>query len=197
MRDDFNAKTKETLARRVGYRCSNPDCRKLTSGPHDDPARFVNIGVAAHITAAAEGGPRYDPSLSSEARSSVDNGIWLCQDCAHLIDSDVQRYTVELLCEWKRQAEERAREEVVGIPYLSSPKDVPRPFQLPPELPTFTGRETYLAELDELLQPGAGWTVGLVGLRGTAGVGKSMLAVHAAHRWGDRFRDGVVWVDLR
>jgi hypothetical protein len=28
-------------------------------------------------------------------------------------------------------------------------------------------------------------------------VGKSVLAVHAAHRWGDRFRDGVVWVDLR
>jgi tetratricopeptide (TPR) repeat protein len=197
MRDDFNARTKETLARRVGYRCSNPDCGKLTSGPHDDPTRFINIGVAAHITAAAEGGPRYDPSLSSEARSSVDNGIWLCQDCAHLIDSDVQRYTVELLREWKRQAEKRAGEEVAGIRYPSSPKDVPRPFQLPPELPTFTGRKTYLTELDGLLQPGAGRTVGLVGLRGTAGVGKSVLAVHAAHRWGDRFRDGVVWVDLR
>jgi tetratricopeptide (TPR) repeat protein len=198
MRDDFNAKTKETLARRVGYRCSNPDCRKLTSGPHDDPTKFINIGVAAHITAAAEGGPRYDRSLSSEARSSVDNGIWLCQDCAHLIDSDVQRYTVELLREWKRQAVQRARDEIEGrIRYPSSSKDVPRPFQLPPELPTFTGRETYLTELDELLQPGAGRTVSLVGLRGTAGVGKSALAVHAAHHWGDRFRDGVVWVDLR
>jgi tetratricopeptide (TPR) repeat protein len=198
MRDDFNARTKEALARRVGYRCSNPDCRKLTSGPHDDPMKFVNIGVAAHITAAAEGGPRYDPSLSSEERSSVDNGIWLCQDCAHLIDIDVQRYTVELLREWKRQAEERAQDEIEGrTRYPSSPKAAPRPFQLPPELPTFTGRETYLAELDELLQPGAGRTVSLVGLRGTAGVGKSALAVHAAHRWGDRFRDGVVWVDLR
>jgi tetratricopeptide (TPR) repeat protein len=102
-----------------------------------------------------------------------------------------------LLREWKRQAEKRAREEVVGIRYPSSPKDVPRPFQLPPELPTFTGRETYLTELDGLLQPGAGRTVGLVGLRGTAGVGKSVLTVHAAHRWGDRFHDGVVWVDLR
>ncbi|NIN75358.1 hypothetical protein, partial [Hydrogenophaga sp.] len=51
--------------------------------------------------------------------------------------------------------------------------------------------------MDTLLHPGAGRTVSLVGLRGMAGVGKSALAVHAAHRWGDRFRDGVVWVDLR
>jgi len=197
MRDDFDAKTKETLARRVGYCCSSPDCGKLTSGPHADPEKFVNIGVAAHITAASEGGPRYEPSLSPEQRRSVDNGIWLCQDCAKLIDSDVQRYTVGLLREWKRQAEENAQRGVAGIRYPSSPKAAPRPFQLPPDLPTFTGRETYLTEMDGLLQPGTGQTVSLVGLRGTAGVGKSALAVHAAHSWGDRFRDGVVWVDLR
>ena len=86
---------------------------------------------------------------------------------------------------------------VAQFVYPPSPKEAPRPFQLPLDLPTFTGRETYLTELDPLLQPGTGQTVSLVGLRGTAGVGKSVLAVHAAHRWGDRFRDGVVWVDLR
>jgi hypothetical protein len=57
MRDDFDAKTKETLARRVGYRCSNPDCGKLTSGPQEDPTKVLNIGVAAPITAAPLGGP--------------------------------------------------------------------------------------------------------------------------------------------
>ena len=71
------------------------------------------------------------------------------------------------------------------------------PRQLPADLATFTGREEYLDELDGLLRPGSGQTVGLVGLHGIAGVGKSALAVHAAHRWGERFRDGVVWVDLR
>ena len=86
---------------------------------------------------------------------------------------------------------------VVGQEYPASPADAPRPFQLPPDLPTFTGREPYLDDLDGLLRPGSGQTVGLVGLHGTAGVGKSALAVHAAHRWGGRFRDGVVWVDLR
>jgi len=197
MRDDFDARTKKVLADRVNSRCSRPDCGKATSGPQEDPAKAVNIGVAAHITAASEGGPRYDPSLSPEERRSVDNGIWLCQNCAKLIDSDVQRYTPELLREWKRQAEQRALDEVVGIVYPSSPGVAPRPFQLPLDLPTFTGRKTYLTELDPLLQPGTRQTVSLVGLRGTPGVGKSVLAVHAAHCWGDRFRDGVVWVDLR
>ena len=115
MRDDFDVKTKETLAKRVGYWCSNPGCRKLTSGPRSDPEKVLNIGVAAHITAASEGGPRYDPSLTPEERRSVDNGIWLCQNCAKLVDNDVQRYTVVLLREWKERAEEAALREVEGV----------------------------------------------------------------------------------
>ena len=31
MRDDFSAATKELLARRVGFKCSNPGCRQPTS----------------------------------------------------------------------------------------------------------------------------------------------------------------------
>ena len=30
MRGDFTARTKDTLAKRVGYRCSNPHCRQTT-----------------------------------------------------------------------------------------------------------------------------------------------------------------------
>jgi tetratricopeptide (TPR) repeat protein len=85
----------------------------------------------------------------------------------------------------------------VGWEYAPSPRVALHPLQLPPDLFTFTGRDEYMVKLDKLLQPGVTQTVGLVGLRGMAGVGKSALAVHAAHRWGDRFRDGVVWVDLR
>ena len=61
-RDNFSPATKETLAKRVGWRCSNPDCRKLTIGPHEEDTKSVNIGVAAHITAAASGvgAKRYD-----------------------------------------------------------------------------------------------------------------------------------------
>ena len=115
MRDEFDNQTKEVLARRVGYRCSNPNCRKLTSGPQEDPTKAVNIGVAAHITAASQGGPRYDARLSSEERKSIDNGIWLCQNCAKLVDNDEQRYTADLLLKWKKLSEQAALLEVENL----------------------------------------------------------------------------------
>jgi hypothetical protein len=111
-RDDFNRDTKDVLAKRVGYRCSNPNCRKLTCGPQERPTKSISIGVAAHLAAAAPGGPRYDSRMSPQERSGIDNGIWLCQNCAKLIDNDATRYTVDLLSRWKRMSEEAARLEV-------------------------------------------------------------------------------------
>jgi hypothetical protein len=72
---------------------------------HSEEDKVINTGVAAHITAASSGGPRYDPRLSVEARKSPSNGIWLCQPCAKLIDSDSPKYTIELLRTWKSTAE--------------------------------------------------------------------------------------------
>lgn len=108
MRDDFSSAVKDVLARRVGMRCSNPNCRRPTSGPRQDPGKSLNVGVAAHITAASGGGPRYDPHLTSEQRGSEDNGIWLCQTCAKLIDNDPARYTERLLRTWRTLSEEAA-----------------------------------------------------------------------------------------
>jgi hypothetical protein len=75
---------------------------------------IVNIGVAAHITAASPGGPRFDPDLTTEQRQSADNGIWLCQNCAKLVDNDTTRYSVDTLRCWKRRAEESALAEIEG-----------------------------------------------------------------------------------
>src|ERR1043165_3756282 len=97
------------VARRRGMQCSNPKCRASTSGPQLDSQKALNIGVAAHITAASPGGPRYDSSLSVMNRQSADNGIWLCQNCAKLVDNDPGRYTVVRLRQWKSGAEEAAR----------------------------------------------------------------------------------------
>lgn len=108
MRDDFKQAVKDTLAERVGYFCSNPACRKMTIGPSETSDGVSRIGVAAHICAASPGGPRYDANMDSEERKSIDNGIWLCQNCAHLIDTDTKKYTVEVLRGWKRVAEEQA-----------------------------------------------------------------------------------------
>lgn len=114
MRDDFSNEVKRTAAARVGYRCSNPRCRKLTSGPGVDPSRALSIGVAAHITAASPSGPRFDGSLSTEQRSSIDNAIWLCQSCGALVDRDLDRFTVDTLRDWKRRAENAAAAELAA-----------------------------------------------------------------------------------
>ena len=107
-RDEFSATTKRILADRVGHRCSNPGCRASTCGPQVDPVRSMNVGVAAHITAAAQGGPRYDPSRSPAQRTHPTNGIWLCQNCAKLIDNDSVAFDEATLRSWKTQAEAEA-----------------------------------------------------------------------------------------
>lgn len=114
-RDDFSSATKELLANRVGRKCSNPSCRKLTCGANIAPDKITNIGVASHICAASKGGPRYDESMTAEERKSFDNGIWLCQSCSKLIDTDTARYTKEVLLQWKKIAEELAILEVEMI----------------------------------------------------------------------------------
>lgn len=119
-RDELQRKIRQALADRVGLHCSNPECRRLTSGPAADPRRALNIGVAAHITAASPGGPRYNPVLTSEERASIHNGIWLCQSCAALVDRDLVRFTVTLLQEWKELAERVAAKAIcAGSGYRS------------------------------------------------------------------------------
>lgn len=112
MRDDFSRRTIETIARRVNYRCSNPDCRRQTAGPSAEPDRAVIVGEAAHITAASPDGKRYDVGLTPDQRQHPDNGIWLCAVCHTLIDNDPARYTADLLRQWKAQAEQSARIEL-------------------------------------------------------------------------------------
>ncbi len=66
------------------------------------------------------------------------------------------------------------------------------PAQLPLDLTGFTGRDRELSTLDEME---SATVVAL--LSGTAGVGKTALAVHWAHRVVGRYPDGQLYVDLR
>ena len=105
MRDDFPEQVKRAVAQRVGHKCSNPECQAYTSGPQVDPSKALNLGVAAHITAASEGGPRYDRELTPDQRSHATNAIWLCQNCAKLVDNDPVRFSAAMLRRWKHEAE--------------------------------------------------------------------------------------------
>jgi hypothetical protein len=111
-RDEFLREIGDIAAKRVGLRCSNPNCRKPTAGPQVTQRKAVNIGVAAHISAAAKGGPRYDPNMLPEERSAIENCIWLCQNHAKLVDNDPARYTSDILRRWRRIAEEAALMEI-------------------------------------------------------------------------------------
>jgi tetratricopeptide (TPR) repeat protein/DNA-binding XRE family transcriptional regulator len=79
-----------------------------------------------------------------------------------------------------------------------APGDVPR--QLPATVADFTGRGAELTALTRMLdQAGAGrpGTVVISAIGGTAGVGKTALALHWAHQVAARFSDGQLHVNLR
>jgi DNA-binding SARP family transcriptional activator/tetratricopeptide (TPR) repeat protein len=76
----------------------------------------------------------------------------------------------------------------------------PRPAQLPPDIPDFTGREAQAAHLYDALAcqqatTGPG-TVRVVVVVGAAGLGKTTLAVHAAHQVREFFPDGQLYARL-
>ena len=76
------------------------------------------------------------------------------------------------------------------------------PAMLPTDVPAFTGRAAELARLDRLLADGSPGdrpapAVVISAVSGTAGVGKTALAVHWAHRVAARFPDGQLYVNLR
>ncbi|MFF1763783.1 BTAD domain-containing putative transcriptional regulator [Streptomyces sp. NPDC058251] len=79
------------------------------------------------------------------------------------------------------------------------PRDpVGKPFELPPDVPGFTGRVREMALLDALLERTdevRGPTAGLI--TGVGGLGKTCLAVHWAHSVSAHFPDGHLFADLR
>lgn len=117
-RDDFSAPTKRLIAARAAHLCGFEGCGAQTAGPAVDKNNSVNLGEAAHISAASPGGPRYDSSLTSEERTSAENGIWLCGTHAKLIDRDTDRFPLETLREWKINAENAAM-NLLGVPNRS------------------------------------------------------------------------------
>jgi hypothetical protein len=112
-RDNFTEPTKNKLGKQVAWHCSRPGCVAPTVSSTQDGDRVITLGRAAHITAAARGGPRYDERLTPVERKSANNGIWLCGDCANVIDADNAPFTEQTIREWKRNAQRRAWAELV------------------------------------------------------------------------------------
>lgn len=88
-------------------------------------------------------------------------------------------------------------EEARRHPESAAVSEQPLPRQLPPDVFGFTGRTRQLATLNRLLDTAGPTTVVISALSGTAGVGKTALAVHWAHQIAGRFPDGQLYVNLR
>jgi hypothetical protein len=102
-RDDFSKAVINVLCKRAAYICSNSDCRAHTLAPSDsEEGKYLYIGKAAHICAASEGGARYKASMPVEQRGAISNGIFLCSNCADMIDKNGGvDFSEDRLRQWK------------------------------------------------------------------------------------------------
>ena len=95
-----------------------------------------------------------------------------------------------------------SRDAGSGPPPSGAPAEpsLPHPAQLPADIDDFTGRVAEVSDLCAMLtrreETGGPGTVRIAVVAGTAGLGKTTLAVHAAHQVRDLFPDGQLYVDL-
>ncbi|MCP1538408.1 hypothetical protein [Methylorubrum extorquens] len=115
MRENFSKASVRALRDRAGNRCSRPTCLCFTVGADISTTDGVTlIGVAAHIHAASPGGPRYNSRQSAAERSSIKNAIWLCENCASLIDKNGGRnFSASTISGWKAEAERNTSDLVL------------------------------------------------------------------------------------
>ena len=150
---------------------------------------FVTGYLGACVAYAEQAGARLPAELT-------DPGRWEAAHWRLLAAADAARADDRLAA----ALAERGRRVVAGS--ASPPTSAPAPFvprQLPAAVRHFAGRSAPLAALTALLTELAGppGTVSVSAIGGTAGVGKTALAVHWAHQVADRFPDGQLYVNLR
>jgi tetratricopeptide (TPR) repeat protein len=98
--------------------------------------------------------------------------------------------TTAALTAWDRRV--AGLEAARGPLPASGPEPAGGPRELPRDISCFRGRDEDLSELKHYAR-----SRGIVTIAGKPGVGKSALAVHAAHLLRDGYPDGQVFVDLR
>jgi tetratricopeptide (TPR) repeat protein len=140
--------------------------------------------VTSYVTACAAHAAHTGQPLPPEA---VDLGWWSELHLRMLHAVDDARSAGRLAAASRAEAGRRR----------SKPSVVPR--QLPAAPRYFAGRAEALAALDRLADEaaGPGRAVVISAIAGTAGIGKTALAVYWAHRVADRFPDGQLYVNLR
>src|SRR6185312_13590459 len=97
-----SVKTLRQLYLLSGNLCANPACATVLVN-----AKGTMIADVCHIKAERPGGARFDKALTTEQRRAPENLILLCNNCHTLVDSEPEKYTVEVLLRWKKTREKR------------------------------------------------------------------------------------------
>ncbi len=107
-----------TLARlwmHSGNLCAFAGCSKIIL----DNDHEILKGRVAHIEAASEGGPRYNPDQTDEERCGYDNLMVLCNDHHDIVDkSKTTTFSVENLQEMKKKHEDRVKTQGYAVQHL-------------------------------------------------------------------------------
>lgn len=161
-----------------------PVLRQMASAASGDRATRAPEAAVAVIRAAPRGMDRYASSGGSLIATHIADVAAALPEIAELLDASGYGRSGPAGAEDKSRAAE-AEHRVV-------------PRQLPPNIAHFTGRDDDIAYLDGLLAAGPDprRTAVISAIDGTAGVGKTALAIHWAYRVRDRFPDGHLYVNL-
>ncbi|TCO34090.1 tetratricopeptide repeat protein [Kribbella steppae] len=108
--------------------------------------------------------------------------------------------TADETAEFMTVARGKGRKRQAPAPDAEAADSLPMPWQLPPAAPDFTGRAAQIEAILSVLRVPANprnGTVGLVAVTGMGGIGKTALAVQAAHKLVDSYPDGHLYLNLR
>jgi len=93
------------LYQRSGNRCAFPGCSKELVYSGNGKDNHVVLSEVAHIVGQSVDGPRGNYPLEIKKRDGYDNLILLCEEHHHIVDSQVNTYTVERLRQMKAEHE--------------------------------------------------------------------------------------------
>lgn len=164
-------------------------------GPEDDPVS------AAPVFAQLLRRFRLDAMLTQERLAELAN---LSSDAVKTLEAGRRRYprptTVDQLATaLNLSADDRDRLRESAKRLKANPTATGVPQQLPPPINDFTGRSKHVADLVDLLKNPDRSSPGIVisAIGGMGGIGKTTLAIHAAHLVADAFADGQLYLNLR
>jgi len=102
----------KSLLAKSGNKCAFPNCdHPIVNNDH------LLISELAHIEAVSPNGPRFNSSLTEEQINSYNNLLYLCHQHHKEVDYCPEKYTVEILKNYKNDHELANRSEVFRFNY--------------------------------------------------------------------------------